>query len=168
MKNVIRKETVIINNITSGEVGIIKYQFPDNQNLRKCKLWGIQSFYFGNETQTGLTKIDPDYSLPLIVQEVYKRTFLTLCDTKNIKFLKQAPLVIFQNLQNGCDIINNYSSITEIDTKTFNGQSLDLNNSFIEIAPGAKPFDHASLIINFFYTNTDIENSISKKLIEFN
>jgi len=177
MKHVIRKETVIIKNLTADGTGVRKFLFPDNENLRNAKLWGLQLFYIGFDsllvqsegTTGGQIQNDPDYNQYLIDKDTFQRSFITLCDNKNVKFLNQSPCVIFQTIQNGPvgdpTFSNQTVSLCEVDTKTFAGQILDLNNSYLQICEqDLKSFYGRSIILNFYYSRTDLENVMMKKL----
>lgn len=170
MKNVIRKETVIIKNVQFSGIGVPeKFQFPDNENLRNIKLWGIQTFYV-DDTKNSVGQLfkDPDYQIDLIPTDVFKNLFLTLKDKKNVTFLNRCPFVVFQTIENGsiADSTLKYPtavSLEEKDTKVLTGQELDLNNSFVEMATtGLKPFEPKTIVINFYYNRIDLE-TVKKK-----
>jgi len=169
MKNVIRKETVIIKNVQFAGIGVPeKFQFPDNENLRNVKLWGIQTFYIDDKTSAGQLIKDPDYQIDLIPTDVFKNLFLTLKDKKNVTFLNRCPFVVFQTIENGAiaDTTMEYQttvSLVEKDSKVLTGQELDLNNSFVEMATtGLKPFEPKTIVINFYYSRIDLE-TVKKK-----
>jgi hypothetical protein len=171
MKNVIRKETIIIKNVQFGGIGIPeKFQFPDNENLRNVKLWGIQTFYLDQQgANAGQLFADPDYNIALIPQDVFQNCYLTLKDKKNVNFLKRCPFVIFQTIENGGIAISSRydpssNSIVEKDHKVLSGQLLDLNNSYVELATnGLKPFEAKTIVINFYYSRIDLEKVTMKK-----
>ena len=167
MKNVIRKETIIIKNVQFAGIGIPeKFQFPDNENLRNVKLWGIQTFYLDQQgADAGQLFADPDYDIALIPQDVFQNCYLTLKDKKNVNFLKRCPFVIFQTIENGGIAIGRASnSIVEKDHKVLSGQVLDLNNSYVELATnGLKVFESKTIVINFYYSRIDLEKVAMKK-----
>ena len=170
MKNVIRKETVIIKNVQFAAIGVPeKFQFPDNENLRNVKLWGIQTFYVDDtRSSVGQFLKDPDYQIDLIPIDVFKNLFLTLKDKKNVTFLNRCPFVVFQTIENGAIAHTTMEfpttvSLVEKDAKALTGQELDLNNSFVEMATtGLKPFAAKTIVINFYYSRIDLE-TVKKK-----
>jgi hypothetical protein len=180
MKNVIRKESVEIKvNIPKGTPlgSSVKFNFTDNENLRNVKLWGVQTFYKGQENarlglnnQNGILIKDLDYQLDLLSKDEFQRCFLNLYDINNDNFLIQAPFVIFQTIQNVWSkggtplpppLENPDGDIVERDTKYFSGQLLDLQNSFISFW-NDKPFSDAefSIVIDIYYSRIDLDTLV--------
>jgi hypothetical protein len=191
MKNVIRKKSVIVKfDFNTNQEFIFnktKINFEDDQELRNVQLWGVQTFYKGttilNEQLppdnlfNGILINDPDYSLPLITKNLFQLAHLTLYDTKGVEFLKQAPFAIFQTIQNQWIeqpvIIEPFdqktlADIVERDPKTFTGQKLDLQNSYIELATdGFSPAYRTppfSIVIDFYYSRIDLDKEVLTKL----
>jgi hypothetical protein len=187
MKHIIRKKTVTVKAfINKGAVNNtvkVKVNFEEDQELRLVRLWGVQTFYRGEDLQQGDIAIpivngilpnDLDFGLPLISKESFQIAHLNLYDTKGVNFLKDAPFCIFQTIQNNWTKSgvpntdqNPEADIVERDTKTFVGQHLDLQNSFIEFASigfdGDAGFEF-SIMIDFYYSRIDLDKNIVSKL----
>jgi hypothetical protein len=167
MKQVIRKESVIIKNLNNDTLNArIRFTFPNNENLRNVQLWGVQCFY-GTQLHGGQIYQDPDYSQDILNKYIFQHLFITLYDKKNVEFIKRAPLVIFQTIQDTSIFTGggkNMTDIVERDPKTLNGQLLDLQNSYLELfTTGLKPFQNQSILINFYYSRIDLEKVKPKK-----
>lgn len=187
MKHIIRKKTVTVKFFFNTNKEVIfnktKINFEEDQELRMVRLWGVQTFYRGEDiavgdtekVESGILLNDLDYSLPLITKNLFQLAHLNLYDTKGVNFLKDAPFCIFQTIQNNWTKSsipnteqNPEADIVERDTKTFTGQHLDLQNSFIELATvGFSPADKTpefSIMIDFYYSRIDLDKNIVSKL----
>lgn len=163
MLPIIRKTTVIQKYTFDQAVKqTYKIPFPDNEDLRNVKLWGVQSYYgkFEGElvTSLGILIDDPDYQLPLINKDTFQRTFLTLYDKNNVEFLKQCPIIVFQTIQNNAEFHSRKTDcdICERDNKVFTGQFLDLQNSFYELININLKGEY-SLVTEFYYSRIDLD-----------
>ncbi|MEI6508575.1 MAG: hypothetical protein WCO54_08810 [Bacteroidota bacterium] len=162
----IRKTTIIQKyTFQKGFLGTYKIPFPDNEDLRNIKLWGVQSYYGNSLALTtpifdGILIGDPDYKDYIIPKYTFQGTFLTLYDKNNVEFLKQCPIVVFQTIQNSTMQIarDNYFTfdICERDNKVFTGQFLDLQNSYYEIINATLDGEY-SLITEFYYSRIDLD-----------
>jgi hypothetical protein len=185
MKNVIRKESVIIKaSIPKGTpIGAnLKFNFQDNENLRQVNLWGIQTYYRGElkpqppvnpltfGMYNGILKQDLDYGLLLLDKAIFQRSFINLYDIHNDNFVINAPLVIFQTIQDNWSMggtplpppqTNPDGDIVERDAKIFCGQHLDLQNCFISFVNSEVFTDvEFSIVIDFYYSRIDLDKLI--------
>ena len=75
------------------------------------------------------------------------------------------PFAVFGTLQNGVDgIANTHPCINERDAKSFNGQFLDIQNSFV-IFDGSinnRPDDTRTIVIDIYYSRIDLDKKIVK------
>ena len=158
----IRKATIIQKYTFDSAIRTnYKIPFPDNEELRNVKLWGVQSYYGRVKEQIfafGIIENEPDYQMPLINKDTFQRTFLTLYDKNNVEFLKQCPIIVFQTIQNDVELNNNRieSDICERDNKVFTGQFLDLQNSYYELI-NIDIKGEFSLVTEFYYSRIDLD-----------
>ena len=159
-----------------------KVNFQDNNELRNVRLWGVQTYYKYEYSKlsppptinslSGQFTNDPDYNLPLITKKFFQQSFLNLYDINNLNFLKDAPLPIFQTIENNQDsnisssedeILNIESTIVEKDHKIFTGQVFDLKNSSVTlIYPDGKFPNPLTFIvpITFYYSRLDQDSKL--------
>jgi len=169
MLPIIRKTTVIQKYNFDKRINLkttYKIPFPDNEDLRNVKLWGVQSYYGNNLSDVmpildGILPRDIDYKLPVIPKFTFVNTFLTLYDKNNVEFLKQCPIVVFQTIQNDTGIFDGEIrsrefDICERDNKVFTGQFLDLQNSYYEIINPLIEGEY-SLVTEFYYSRIDLD-----------
>lgn len=162
MLPLIRKASVTQVYTFSGRKNYYRIPFPDNEDLRNIKLWGVQTYYAAFDTgkNLGILPYDLDNSIDVIKKSTFIKTFLTLYDINNVEFLKQAPYVIFQPIQNqtsGGGLNTKYEvDICERDNKVFTGQLLDLQNSYIEIIDNAID-GKFSIFTEFYYSRIDLD-----------
>jgi len=162
----IRKTSVIQKyKFLKNNTGIYRIPFPDNEDLRNVKIWGVQTYYGDSKSLTipikdGILLNDLDYKLPVIPKYTFVNTFLTLYDKNNVEFLKQCPAIVFQTIQNSTMQISKDSTktfdICERDNKVFTGQFLDLQNSYYEII-NAQLDGEYSIFTEFYYSRIDLD-----------
>jgi len=158
-----------------------KVNFKDNNELRNVKLWGVQTYYKYLYSKTpdlitydsGAFTNDPDYQLSIIEKKYFQQSFLNLYDINNDNFLKDAPLTIFQTIENSQDEniilphINRESTIVEKDHKIFTGQLFDLQNSSITIIyPDGKFPDPLTFVIPITFQYSRIDLDANKNLLK--
>ena len=159
---------------------IARINFKPNNELRNVKLWGVQSYYRYSYSKTptlikyesGQFTQDLDFHTDLINKDYLQRSFLNLYDTNGVNFLRNAPLPIFQTIENGQDefysnngeeIVDRESTIVEKDNKEFNGQLLDLQNSYINIVWSGLDYKNPKVIpLEFYYSRIDLDNTTTK------
>jgi len=162
----IRKTSVIQKyKFLKDYAGIYRIPFPDNEDLRNVKIWGVQTYY-GSSSEFQVTPFDdgillnePDYTLPVIPKFTFLGTFLTLYDKNNVEFLKQCPAMVFQTIQNNEFQFGKQTTsfdICERDNKVFTGQFLDLQNSYYEII-NANIEGEYSIFTEFYYSRIDLD-----------
>jgi hypothetical protein len=162
MLPIIRKATVIQKYTFDSAIKTnYKIPFPDNEDLRNVKLWGVQSYYGRVKEELfsfGILESEPDYQLPLINKDTFQKTFLTLYDKNNVEFLKQCPIIVFQTIQNNIELGSNRieGDICERDNKVFTGQFLDLQNSYYELINIDLKGEY-SFVTEFYYSRIDLD-----------
>lgn len=152
-----------------------KVNFKDNNELRNVKLWGVQTYYKYLYSKTpdliiydsGAFTNDPDFQLPIIEQKYFQQSFLNLYDINNDNFLKDAPLPIFQTIENSQNEsfqplprVERDSTIVEKDHKIFTGQLFDLQNSSVSIIFPDNDIPDPSIFvipITFQYSRIDLD-----------
>ena len=113
-----------------------RFFIPDLPNLREVELWSVQCYY---------KKIVPFSVLsqrPTIDKVIFQNSFLTLVNYDGMEFLKQAPIVIFQTIENNMvevplttdPLVVNECTIQEKDFKSFVGQKVNYPKSYIEVS----------------------------------
>ena len=151
-----------------------KVNFKDNNELRNVKLWGVQTYYkylYSKMPEliiydSGAFTNDPDYQLPIIEKKYFQQSFLNLYDINNDNFLKDAPLPIFQTIENSQNEsfipakVYRDSTIVEKDHKIFTGQLFDLQNSSVSIIfPDNEIPDPSTFVIpiTFYYSRIELD-----------
>lgn len=113
-----------------------RFPIPDLPNLREVELWSVQCYY---------KKIVPFSVLSqraTIDKVIFQNSFLTLVNYDGMEFLKQAPFVIFQTIENNMvevplttdPLVVNECTIQEKDFKSFVGQKVNYPKSYIEVS----------------------------------
>lgn len=156
MLPIIKKVAVSLKVKFDGSKNPIKVNFnQDIEELRNVRLWGVQTYYL-----TGTLKKDPDYKINVINALQFQGAFLNLYDTKNVFFLRNAPFVIFNTIQNHTSGF----SIVERDAKNFNGQFLDLTASYVTFDGNANNviFEDPikTIVIDFYYSRINIDEKL--------
>jgi len=165
----IRKVTSITKlEFTGNNKRIFFNFFKDLDELRNCRIWGIQTYYSSTfEGQArGTLKNDPDYNLPVITETQYQNGFLNLYDTDNINFLINAPLCIFGTIQSMPDSFGRIpAGIVERDAKSLNGQKIDMQNSNVVFNGTANTIKETrSIFMDIYYSRMDLDKVIINKL----
>jgi hypothetical protein len=166
MLPIIRKVTVSLKVNFNGTNTPVKVNFnQDIEELRNVQLWGIQTYFSAAKSIASTLVLDPDYSRVVISRFQFQGAFLNLYDTKNVNFLVNSPFCVFGTLQNGTEGIGaNHPTITERDAKNFNGQKLDIQNSFVIFDKSVNQIADAtrSIVIDFYYSRLDLDKAILK------
>jgi hypothetical protein len=153
----IKKLNVSIEIKFNGKNTKIKFPFKnDTPELRNVRIWGLQTYYGDKNVLYGNFSNDITYLKPLIDQKEFQNCYITLYDRKNVNFVKDAPVVIFQTIQGNSEVRN--IEITERDNKTFCGQILDLQNSYIEFTADVNNIVNDSPLIfncDIYYSKLD-------------
>jgi hypothetical protein len=151
-KKIIKHELFEV--LISAGTSLTQFPIPDLPNLRHVQLWGIQVYYkdiVPNSLISGkavLTKAD------------FQQSYLTLVNYDGKQFLNQAPLSMFQTIENNLSTIGAPfdASIQEKDFKSFTGQNVNYPKSFINVAKPIAPvlFDQVYLISVFYVDPSEI------------
>jgi hypothetical protein len=162
----IRKVTISLKVNFDGTSRPVKVNFnQDIEELRNVRLWGVQTYYSAAEPRASTLILDPDYSRAVISRLQFQAAFLNLYDTKNVNFLINCPFAVFGTLQNGADGIGTTDpSINERDAKSFNGQLLDIQNSFV-IFDGSvnnRPDATRVIVLDIYYSRQDLDKELLK------
>jgi hypothetical protein len=162
----IRKVTIALKVNFNGNNLPVKVNFnQDIEELRNVRLWGVQTYYSAVEPRASTLIFDPDYSRAVISRRQFQGAFLNLYDTKNVNFLINCPFAVFGTLQNGADGFGiTHPGILERDAKNFNGQFLDIQNSFV-IFDGSvnNVIDTKRVIeIDIYYSRQDLDKELLK------
>lgn len=160
----IRKVTIALKVNFDGTNNPVKINFnQDIEELRNVRLWGIETYYRTEKIIASTLVKDPDYLRPVISRLQFQGAFLNLYDTKNVNFLINCPFAVFGTLQNGVDGFGSYHpSINERDAKSFNGQFLDIQNSFVIFDGSVNNAidDTRSIVIDVYYSRIDLDKKI--------
>jgi hypothetical protein len=180
MSKVINEITIFTKvNLERNDIDFLqkKVNFEDNNELRNVRLWGVQTYYKYKYFKTpeliiyesGQFINDPDYNLPLITKKFFQQSFLNLYDINNVNFLKNAPLPIFQTIENSQNEsfipnkVDRASTIVEKDHKIFTGQLFDLQNSSVTLIYPDNDFpDPLTFIvpITFYYSRLEQDSKL--------
>jgi hypothetical protein len=165
----IRKVTSITKlEFTGNNKRIFFNFFKDLDELRNCRIWGIETYYSSTfESQArGTLRNDPDYNLPVITETQYQNGFLNLYDTDNINFLINAPLCIFGTIQSMPDSFGRIpAGIVERDAKSLNGQKIDMQNSNVVFNGTANTIKETKTIfMDIYYSRMDLDKVIINKI----
>jgi len=163
----IRKVAISLKVDFDGTGTPVKVNFnQDIEELRNVRLWGIQTYYSGEEARASTLIFDPDYSITVINKDQFQGAFLNLYDTKNVFFLQNCPFAVFGTLQNGADNLGNKSiGIVERDAKNFNGQYLDIQSSFVifDGSVNVQRPEQRTIVLDVYYSRQDLDKELLKK-----
>jgi hypothetical protein len=141
-KKIIRHELVSVN--IPANSTLTRFVIPDLPNLRNVLTFGIQ-VYTVNEVFTDIISQNPVCSHTVVLH----RSFLTFVNYGGKEFLKQAPAIIFNTLNDNAAATTNWN---EQDIKQLIGQRINYPKSFIEFsAPPALAVDTA-YIFSVYYS----------------
>ena len=152
MKKVVKHELFEVV-ITPGTT-LTRFPIPDLPNLRNVQVWGVQMYY------SDIVPFSVISQRPLIDKAQYKNSFLTLVNYSGNEFLKQAPVDMFQTIENGLSAVaipgspTVPSSIQEKDFKNFTGQKVNYPKSFIEVSqPVPVVAFEQVFLVSIYYTD---------------
>jgi hypothetical protein len=141
-KKIIRHELVSVN--IPANSTLTRFVIPDLPNLRNVLTFGIQ-VYTVNEVFTDIISQNPVCSHTVVLH----RSFLTFVNYGGKEFLKQAPAIMFNTLNDNAAATTNWN---EQDIKQLIGQRINYPKSFIEFsAPPALAVDTA-YIFSVYYS----------------
>jgi len=143
MQKIIRHELVSV--AIPANSTLTRFVIPDLPNLREVLTFGLQ-VYNSDQVTTDIISGNAVLSSATVL----KTAFFTFVNYGGKEFLKQAPSVMFNTLQN-LDT-GPGSFYTELNTKTLIGQKISFPKSFIEFStPPALAFDQA-FIFSVYYS----------------
>jgi hypothetical protein len=121
-KKIIRHELVEIT-IPAGST-LTRYNFPDLPNLRNVLLFGFQVY-----TSNAVTNSIISGNAVLGHIPVLHNSYTTFVNYGGKEFLKQAPNIMFNSLDENLNTSTNW---TETDTKSFVGQRVNWPSSYLQ------------------------------------
>jgi hypothetical protein len=147
-QKIIRHELVEI--VIPANSSATRFQFPDIPNLRNSHIWGLQA-YFGGKDERALPQIEiSTLSQNIIVNSrILTLGFVTLVNYGGKEFLKQAPIVLFNTLNNFNTVNSVYS---ENNTKSFVGQKTNYPKSYIETSVPISTEINQSVLFSIYYS----------------
>jgi hypothetical protein len=142
-KKIIRHELVSVN--IPANSTLTKFQIPDLPNLREVLTFGFQ-VYTIDEIAKDIISQSPVLSHTAVLHNSY----MTFVNYGGKEFLKQAPSIIFNTIQqNGIAGVTNWN---EMDFKSLIGQRINYPKSYIEFTtPPAIGVDQA-FIFSVYYS----------------
>lgn len=141
-KKIIRHELVSVN--IPANSTLTRFVIPDLPNLRNVLTFGIQ-VYTVNEVFVDVISQNPVCSHTVVLH----RSFFTFVNYGGKEFLKQAPAIMFNTLNDNAAATTNWN---EQDIKQLIGQRINYPKSFIEFtAPPALAVDTA-FIFSVYYS----------------
>jgi len=142
-KKIIRHELVSV--LIPANSTLTKFLIPDLPNLRSVLTFGVQ-VYTVDEVAVDIISRNPVTSHT----NVLHNSFMTFVNYGGKEFLKQAPAIIFNTIQqNGIAGVTNWN---EMDFKSLIGQKINFPKSYIEFSsPPAIGVDTA-YIFSVYYS----------------
>lgn len=142
-KKIIRHELVSV--LIPANSTLTKFLIPDLPNLRSVLTFGVQ-VYTADEVAVDIISRNPVTSHT----NVLHNSFMTFVNYGGKEFLKQAPAIIFNTIQqNGIAGVTNFN---EMDFKSLIGQKINFPKSYIEFSsPPAIGVDTA-YIFSVYYS----------------
>ena len=141
-KKIIRHELVEI--IIPANSTLSRFSWPDIPNLRNSHLLGIQIY---NSSQVTTSVISQNTLVSETI--VLKNSFITLVNYGGKEFLKQAPAIMFNTLQNDLSTSTNQS---ETDIKAFVAQKVNWPKSYVEFTATASAATDRSYLMSVYYS----------------
>lgn len=142
-KKIIRHELVEIT-IPAGST-LTRYNFPDLPNLRNVLLFGYQ-VYTVNAISNSI--ISGNAVLPHT--SVLHQSYTTFVNYGGKEFLKQAPNIMFNSLDQNISTSTNW---TETDTKAFVGQRVNWPSSYLQFTTSpADPAVNKVFLCSVYYS----------------
>jgi len=141
-KKIIRHELVSV--LIPANSTNTRFVIPDLSNLRNVLTFGIQ-VYTVDEVAKDIISQNPVLSHTAVLHN----SFLTFVNYGGKEFLKQAPSIMFNTINNNANVSTNWN---EQDFKSLVGQRINYPKSFIEFTtPPATPVDTA-FIFSVYYS----------------
>lgn len=142
-KKIIRHELVEIN-IPAGS-SLTRYNFPDLPNLRQVLLFGFQVY-----TQEAVNNSIISGNAVLPHNKVLHQSYTTFVNYGGKEFLKQAPNIMFNTLNQN---LNTGTNWTETDTKAFVGQRVNWPSSYLQFTTSpALPTTNQVFLCSVYYS----------------
>lgn len=142
-KKIIRHELVEIT-IPAGST-LTRFNFPDLPNLRNVLLFGYQVY-----TASAVTKSIISGNGVLGHNEVLHQSYSTFVNYGGKEFLKQAPNILFNTLQEDLNTSTNWN---ETDIKAFVGQRVNWPSSYLQFtSPPANPTQNLVFLCSVYYS----------------
>jgi len=141
-KKIIRHELVTVN--IPANSTLTRFVLPDLSNLRNVLTFGLQ-VYTVDEVAIDVISRNPVCSHTVVLHQ----SFITMVNYGGKEFLKQAPAIMFNTLNNNAVAGTNWN---EQDFKSLCGQRINYPKSYLEFsAPPALTYDTA-YIISVYYS----------------
>jgi hypothetical protein len=140
-KKIIRHELVSV--IIPANSTQTRFNLPDLSNLRNVMTFGIQ-VYTVDQVAVDIVTQSPVLGHTAVLHN----SFLTLVNYGGKEFLKQAPSLIFNTVNNNANASTNWN---EQDFKSFVGQKINFPKSFIEFTtPPGTPTQQAFMLSVYY------------------
>ena len=141
-KKIIRHELVSV--LIPANSSSTRFVIPDLPNLRNVLTFGLEVY-----TLESVAKDIISQNPVLSHTAVLHNSFITMVNYGGKEFLKQAPSIMFNTVNQNANIATNW---TEMDTKSLVGQRINYPKSFIEFTtPPATLVDQA-FIFSVYYS----------------
>jgi len=141
-KKIIRHELVSVN--IPANSTLTKFQIPDLPNLREVLTFGFQ-VYTIDQVAKDIVSQAPVLSHTAVLHN----SFMTFVNYGGKEFLKQAPSIMFNTIQQALGTGTNWN---EMDFKSLVGQRINYPKSYIEFtSPPATAVDQA-FIFSVYYS----------------
>ena len=142
-KKIIRHELVSV--LIPANSTLTKFLIPDLPNLREVLTFGVQ-VYTVDEVAVDIISRNPVCSHTAVLHN----SFMTFVNYGGKEFLKQAPAIMFNTIQqNGIAGVTNWN---EMDFKSLIGQRINFPKSYIEFATAPATAVDTAYIFSVYYS----------------
>lgn len=146
-QRIIRHELVSVL-IPSGSTAT-RFLIPDLPNLRNTHIFGLQ-VYTVDEVAKDIQTQNPVLSHTAVLHN----SFITFVNYGGKEFLKQAPSIMFNTIQQALNTGTNWN---EQNFKSFVGQKVNYPKSYIEFATAPVPAVDSVFLMSVFYSLPEAE-----------
>jgi hypothetical protein len=142
-KKIIRHELVEIT-IPAGST-LTRYNFPDLPNLRNVLIFGYQVYTSAAVTNSIISGNGVLGHIPVL-----HNSYTTFVNYGGKEFLKQAPNIMFNTLNENLNTSTNW---TEMDTKAFVGQRVNWPSSYLQFTSApSDPTTNKVFLCSVYYS----------------
>ena len=144
-KKIIRHELVSVN--IPANSTLTKFILPDLPNLREVLTFGIQ-VYTVDEVAIDIISRNPVTSHT----NVLHNSFMTFVNYGGKEFLKQAPAIMFNTINQALSTGLTATNWNEMDIKSLIGQRINFPKSYIEFATAPATAVDTAYIFSVYYS----------------